>query len=517
MATEDKELIELPELLAVTDPAQLLFYGVDTTRADNDQDIGIPLTLLDSRFVQAADLGELAFIDDAPEDGSQYARQDGGWVIVTGGVASVFGRTGIVTAQAGDYGASLITNTPAGNIAAVTVQAALNELDTEKAAISSLAAVALSGDYGDLLNAPNLATVATTGAYSDLSGTPTLGTIASQNANNVTISGGSITGITDLAIADGGTGQSTAQAAINALSNVAAATNEHVLTKDTATGNALWKAAAGGVTSVFGRTGAVVAASGDYTAAQVTNAAAVNVENIFTANQGFGLAPTAQVEIQSDNTLKVALAVRAPAGGTVDIIQAYDNAGNLGFQFDRFAKFKILSGLEVSTAGNNVILDTSSSATSGNIQIQSRANAAVPLSVLPLNTSSTNNMTAILIRRRNSTTPGAGYGSHILFQARSSTTDDQDAARLSVTWATATHASRKARSVWSVYDTAEREGIRIEASGTAPMLGVLGASAIARQAHIADPSGGGTQDAEARTAINAILAALENFGFLATS
>jgi len=36
-----------------------------------------------------------------------------------------------------------------------------------------------------------------------------LGTIATQDANNVTISGGSITGITDLAVADGGTGAST--------------------------------------------------------------------------------------------------------------------------------------------------------------------------------------------------------------------------------------------------------------------------------------------------------------------
>lgn len=37
-----------------------------------------------------------------------------------------------------------------------------------------------------------------------------LGTIATQNSNAVTISGGNITGITDLAVADGGTGASTA-------------------------------------------------------------------------------------------------------------------------------------------------------------------------------------------------------------------------------------------------------------------------------------------------------------------
>lgn len=41
--------------------------------------------------------------------------------------------------------------------------------------------------------------------------------------------------------------------------------------------------ASAAVASVFGRTGAVVAASGDYTAAQVTNAAATNTSNTFTA------------------------------------------------------------------------------------------------------------------------------------------------------------------------------------------------------------------------------------------
>lgn len=40
-----------------------------------------------------------------------------------------------------------------------------------------------------------------------------LGTMSTQNANNVSISGGSITGITDLAVADGGTGASSASGA----------------------------------------------------------------------------------------------------------------------------------------------------------------------------------------------------------------------------------------------------------------------------------------------------------------
>ena len=51
---------------------------------------------------------------------------------------------------------------------------------------------------------------------------------------------------TDLGVNDGGTGQSTEQLAINALTAVAGATNEYVLTKDTSTGNAIFKEAAGG-------------------------------------------------------------------------------------------------------------------------------------------------------------------------------------------------------------------------------------------------------------------------------
>ncbi len=60
-----------------------------------------------------------------------------------------------------------------------------------------------------------------------------------------TITSGTWQGTT-VAINQGGTGQITAQAAINALSAVGAATNEHVLTKDTGTGDAIWKVAAGG-------------------------------------------------------------------------------------------------------------------------------------------------------------------------------------------------------------------------------------------------------------------------------
>lgn len=49
------------------------------------------------------------------------------------GISTVFGRSGDVLAVAGDYTAAEITNTPAGQIASTTVQAALNELDARGA------------------------------------------------------------------------------------------------------------------------------------------------------------------------------------------------------------------------------------------------------------------------------------------------------------------------------------------------------------------------------------------------
>ena len=59
-----------------------------------------------------------------------------------------------------------------------------------------------------------------------------LGSIATQDASNVTVTGGSITGITDLAIADGGTGASTATAAINNLLPSQASANGKYLKSD---------------------------------------------------------------------------------------------------------------------------------------------------------------------------------------------------------------------------------------------------------------------------------------------
>lgn len=51
-----------------------------------------------------ADITDLqAYLLDAPSDGSTYGRLNGAWAVVPTSVTSVFGRTGAVTALAGDY------------------------------------------------------------------------------------------------------------------------------------------------------------------------------------------------------------------------------------------------------------------------------------------------------------------------------------------------------------------------------------------------------------------------------
>jgi hypothetical protein len=78
-------------------------------------------------------------------------------------------------------------------------------------------------------------------------------------ADNLTATGtltatltGTATNVTGtVAISTGGTGATTAQASINALTAVSSGTDEHVLTKDTSTGNAIWKAGGGGSTLAY--------------------------------------------------------------------------------------------------------------------------------------------------------------------------------------------------------------------------------------------------------------------------
>ncbi|MBY0315885.1 MAG: DUF1566 domain-containing protein [Bdellovibrionales bacterium] len=257
------------------------------------------------------------------------------------GVTSVFTRSGAVTAQAGDYSATQIVNSPTGTISATTLQAAINELDTEKLAKTGDAmtgALTLNAQNeirfadGDSSNyvAFRSPTTVTANVVWTLPGTDGLsGQILSTNGSGVlswsNASAGDITSVmAGSGLANGGTaGAVTLDVATGGI------TSTHIFDGTIATGdianlavtdakidtvsvdkiangatrffkykpnntncanletlkwnNTLeqWECGADNnsntITSVFSRTGAVIAQSGDYTASQITNTAAGNL------------------------------------------------------------------------------------------------------------------------------------------------------------------------------------------------------------------------------------------------
>lgn len=100
--------------------------------------------------------------------------------------------------------------------------------------------------------------------------------------------------------------------------------------------------------------------------------------------------------------------------------------------------------------------------------------------------------TALVLYHRTSQTPVTGFGADIAINLDSSASSDRAALLIRTIWATATDASRKARSTFHVYDTTNRVAIILEASGTAAMIGFLGASAVVRQSLSAAAPAGGT-------------------------
>jgi hypothetical protein len=114
----------------------------------------------------------------------------------------------------------------------------------------------------------------------------------------------------------------------------------------------------------------------------------------------------------------------------------------------------------------------------------------------------------LTVANNSSGTPATGYGSTVAWNLKSSTTNDRAAAQINCTWVDAADATRKARVALFTYDTAVRENIRIEASGTAPLIGFLGAAAVARQA----VGAAATDPATTQTLANNIRTALINLG-----
>lgn len=140
-----------------------------------------------------------------------------------------------------------------------------------------------------------------------------IGSLGTQSANSVSITGGSITGITDLAIADGGTGASTA---------ADARTNLGVPSTTGGGASGTWPisingtAANGGVTSVNGQTGTVTTTTYGGIGSYVVAMYPLDINVVLAAGTSINGSDLYRMNDPSDSSNEF-LALNTRAGGTI--------------------------------------------------------------------------------------------------------------------------------------------------------------------------------------------------------
>lgn len=186
-----------------------------TTSADTM----IYTTALDTYATATITAAGRALLDDASANNQRttlglgsIATQDANNVSITGGTI-----TGITDLAVADGGTGASTAADARTNLGLVIGTNVQAQDAELQAIAGLTSAADGLPYFTGSGTAALATFTTAGralvddaSASDQRTTLGLGTISTQAASSVSITGGTITGITDLAVADGGTGASTA-------------------------------------------------------------------------------------------------------------------------------------------------------------------------------------------------------------------------------------------------------------------------------------------------------------------
>lgn len=124
--------------------------------------------------------------------------------------------------------------------------------------------------------------------------------------------------------------------------------------------------------------------------------------------------------------------------------------------------------------------------------------------------SGTANAPTVLTLGHNSTgTPAADFGTATLWTLKTSTTENRNALQLNVQWVVATEGSQTTRSRFFAYDTAARECLRMQSSGSASMLGFNGSAAITKPAVTGSRAG--------NAALASLLTQLATYGLITDS
>lgn len=196
----------------VAAPAASTSRQVKYLSVSNTDTVNATVTI---NFIDGANTRRLTTVVLAPGEGLEWTPDSGfqkpyQQQVVTGPVASVFGRTGTVVAQAGDYTGTQVTFTPVGGISSTNVQAAIAEVDSEKQPLNANLTAYAGGDTPsaftlgivDSANAGAWRTALGLGGAAVLNVGATAGTVAAGDdtriVNAFQTTGGTISGATTI-------------------------------------------------------------------------------------------------------------------------------------------------------------------------------------------------------------------------------------------------------------------------------------------------------------------------------
>lgn len=156
-------------------PTQILRVRTDTAGLEFGPVLGSMAEASAADYTPTADLGSMAFASTA-----DYTPTDELATVALSGFYGDLAGTPTLGALAAGNDAADVPYTPSGAMTAHDVQAAIDELENEKADTADLGSMAFAST-ADYTPTDDLAPVALSGAYSDLTGKPTLGTLAAGN------------------------------------------------------------------------------------------------------------------------------------------------------------------------------------------------------------------------------------------------------------------------------------------------------------------------------------------------